>query len=264
MTSGWRSTPDFLVLGSQKSGTTSLFTWLGRHPSVVPPTAKEIEFFDRHYSSGFRWYRAHFPAMRELRRESAGGMRRITGEATPDYLMNPLVPPRVHEGTPHIRLIALLRDPADRAHSFYNHRRRRGIEPLGFDEAVEAELELLEDAPDPLMPVPGSESSIYRDRSYVRGGLYAEQLERWFAYFPRDQFLIIRSEDLFADASPIFHQVLDFLQLPQVWEPRSYRKINPGEYERMDPENRRRLNEFFRPHNRRLEQLLGRSLGWDA
>lgn len=240
-----------------------MFDWLARHPSVVAPIAKEIEFFDRYYQNGFRWYRAHFPATADLQGASAGNRRRITGEATPDYLMNPLVPARIHGVIPNARLIALLRDPADRAYSFYKHRARRGVESLDFDDAVDEELALLNSASDPLRPKPGAESSIFLDRSYLRGGLYAEQLERWFAIFPRDQLLILRSEDLFADPRPVFHRVLDFLELP-AWEPPRYRAINAGEYEPMDPAKRRRLTEFFRPHNQRLEELLGRSLGWDA
>ena len=236
--------------------------WLRRHPFVVPPIEKEIEFFDRYYKHGSTWYRAHFPTRRETKADAASGQRCMTGEATPDYLMNPLAPARVAATVPRVKLVAFLRDPADRAFSYYNHRRRRGTETLSFGDAIQLEEEQLSLAADPLMPNADDESRIYLDRSYLRGGLYAEQLARWWAHFPREQLLIIRSEDLFTNPSPVFHQVLDFLELPHIWEPDWYRKHNVGEYTPMDDATRRRLVDYFRPHNQKLEEILGRALGW--
>ena len=89
-TFGWRylsadlrSMPDFVIVGAARSGTTSLYRWLGSHPDVAPAWKKEIHYFDEHYGRGMRWYRAHFPFRRR---------GRVTGEATPYLLFHPLSP----------------------------------------------------------------------------------------------------------------------------------------------------------------------------
>src|SRR3954447_18625468 len=104
-TARWRMVPDFLIIGAQRAGTTSLFHYLQRHPSVMQSSIKEVHYFDGSYNRGRRWYLSHFP----LRRATSGG--RITGEATPYYLFHPTVPTRVAVDFPDVKLIAILRDP---------------------------------------------------------------------------------------------------------------------------------------------------------
>lgn len=115
-TSSLRALPDFVVIGAQRSGTTSLFDYFLNHPQVRPALKKELHFYDLHHERGVGWYRASFPRRRQL---SNG---RITGEATPNYLVHPLAPERLHAVTPNAKLIALLRNPTDRAHSAWRLR----------------------------------------------------------------------------------------------------------------------------------------------
>src|SRR5215208_8528317 len=120
-----RPLPDFLILGAQKAGTTALYAYLRWHPQITGPSFKEVSFFDRHYARGERWYRAHLP----MRRSS------IVGEASPSYLFHPLAPERVAQMLPNARLVALLRNPVDRAFSHYQHEVALGREPLSFEAA---------------------------------------------------------------------------------------------------------------------------------
>src|SRR5947209_8592328 len=126
-----RPLPNFLILGAQKAGTTALYAYLRWHPEITGPSFKEVSFFDRHYARGERWYRAHFPARR----------RPFVGEASPSYLFHPLVPERVARLLPDARLVAILRNPVDRAFSHYQHEVSLGREPLSFEEAVAHEEE---------------------------------------------------------------------------------------------------------------------------
>jgi hypothetical protein len=116
-----------LVVGAQRCGTSSLFKYLGAHPECGASIRKEARFFTEYYHEGTDWYRAHFPL-------SAGRPRRqIYFEATPDYLLDPRVPQRAKALLPEdFRIIALLRDPVERAYSHYWHNRRLGSERIPF------------------------------------------------------------------------------------------------------------------------------------
>ena len=100
--------------------------------------------------------------------------------------------------------------------------------------------------------------------SYIRRGLYAEQLERWYKYYPKDGIHIIHSEEFFADPAPILKKVLRFLNMPDYEFDTSSAK-NVGNYkEEMDEDVKEFLVSNFRPHNRRLYELIGRDFGWPA
>ena len=130
-----RDLPDFVILGAQRSGTTSLYDWLSDHPAVVPATRKEVHYFDLHYDRGLGWYRAHFPM---------GHGAHLTGEATPYLLFHPLAPDRVaRDLPPTTRFVVLLRHPVQRAVSHYWHERRMGTESETLAVAVAAEEQRL-------------------------------------------------------------------------------------------------------------------------
>ena len=101
--------------------------------------------------------------------------------------------------------------------------------------------------------------------SYLSRGIYVDQLLRWSEFFPRDQILVLKSEDFFENPQDTLKVVFEFLSLPE-WEPADEEiggKRNEGRYEQeMDPSTRRRLGEYFEPHNRRLYDLLGVDFGW--
>ena len=252
-TADLRPLPDFLVLGAQKAGTTALYAYLRRHPQIGGPAWKEVSFFDRHWARGTRWYRGNFP----LRRGALA-----IGEASPSYLFHPLAPQRVREVVPSARLVALLRNPVDRALSHYHHAVAFGREPLSFEEALDREDERLAGEVERLVADPRYFSRGWWDHTYVARGLYAEQLERWLAVFPREQLLVLPTEELARDPAGTHAIVLAFLGVPShVLD--AYPRVFEREYEPMRPETRERLRQVFAEPNRRLEDLLGRPLGWD-
>ncbi|MEX2558082.1 MAG: sulfotransferase domain-containing protein [Actinomycetota bacterium] len=259
-----RLLPDFLIVGTQKGGTTSLFTWLTRHPNVGQPVTKEIEFFDQQHTNGVAWYRAHFPTKLErARRRQRGEGPLLTGEATPSYLVHPRAPQRVAALIPDAKLITLLRNPVDRAYSLYQHRVDQGLEPLSFEQAIEAEEDRIRGEIDRIRNDDRYVSDTFHVYSYLYGGIYADLLQEWLRFFPRERLLILRSEDLFSAPHDCYQTVLRFLGLPEVWEPHWYDAINAGGYEEsMNPATRRQLETYFRPHNERLASFLGRPFDW--
>ncbi|MGH3085954.1 MAG: sulfotransferase domain-containing protein, partial [Rubrobacteraceae bacterium] len=241
-----RQLPDFIIIGTQRGGTTSLYRYLTEHPDVGAAFRKEVHFFDRYYEKGMDWYLAHFPVRGEFP---------VVGEASPYYLLHPEAPERARKAVPHARFIVLLRNPVDRAYSQYHMKVKRGVEPLPFEDAIDKERERLGSTDDPV-------SLAWRHYSYVERSLYVDQLRRWMNVFPREQFLILKSEDLYEDPQRILHQTQEYLGL-RPWSLPGYEAYNLKEYADIDPATRRRLVDYFAPHNQQLYALLGRDLGWE-
>lgn len=246
-----RPLPDFLILGAQKAGTTALYAYLRWHPQITGPSFKEVSFFDRHYARGERWYRAHLPVRH----------RGLVGEASPSYLFHPLAPERVARMLPDARLIALLRNPVDRAFSHYQHEVALGREQLSFEDALAREQERMEGELEHMLRDPVYFSHAWWNYTYAARGRYADQLERWFAAVSREQLLVLLTDDLAADTAGTYRRVLDFLGV----DPRgldSYPRIFEREYGGMSPETRAQLAAVFAEPNGRLAELLGRDLPW--
>lgn len=252
MTTGGRD-PDFIILGAQRAGTTSLFRYLAAHPRVAAPRRKELHFFSHFYDRGIDWYRAQFPSDRSE--------RPVTGEATPYYLFHPHAPARIARDALRAKLIVLLRNPIDRAYSHYQHEVRRGDETLSFEEAIALEPARLRGEEDRMLADPHYRSFAHQHHSYLARGHYAVQLKRWFALTHPGPVLVLPSEHLYRNPTAAFAQVTGFLGLPPVdlIDPRAY---NDDPYPPMAPETRIRLAEYFATANGELTSLLGSDFEW--
>ena len=255
--------PDFVIIGAQKGGTTFLHHLLSQHPLVEPAVRKEVHFFDWNFDKGIEWYRQCFPDPKWK-----GGRKIITGEASPSYLFHPLVAERMAETVPQARLIAMLRNPIDRAYSHYQMQVRRGQEPRAFEEAIEAQLSRLRAEAEGDETREDTSHDGFKQQmvfAYLSRGIYVDQLLRWRESFSTEQMLVLSSEDFFERPVETLKVVLDFLDLPE-WAPEASelrKRRHRGGYEQeMDPSTRRRLEEFFEPHNRRLYGYLGVDFGW--
>lgn len=257
-----RGLPDLLIIGAQRCGTSSLYTYLGQHPQVSPSIRKEIEFFSTRYGEGINWYRAHFP----LRFASHS----FTFEATPDYLLHPLAAERARSLVPEAKVIAMLRDPVDRAYSQYQHNRRLGNEPLSFAQALEAEPSRVAGEFERLVAEPAYSGTSLRRYGYVARGKYYEQVRRWTEAYPADQILFIRSEDFFAAPDLVYAGVLRFLGLPEAklaeFRNHSIRPVNTLTkslpVEELGDSIRDRLVEVFAEDTERVYELVNRDYGW--
>ena len=245
--------PDFVIIGTQRGGTTSLHAYLSAHPQVITPATKELHFLTDRSERGLAWYLGQFP------RELPPGV--VTGEATPYALFHPLAPRRLLEIAPAAKSIVLLRNPVDRAYSHFLLERSRGEETLDFAAALDAELERLDGEEARLARDPAYASTAHKHASYMARGEYARQLERWFGVFPREQILVVRSEDLYERSAETFGRVAEFLAInPDKTIPFATHNRTSGPP--LDPEIRHRLSEHFAPTNARLADLLGWDPGW--
>lgn len=261
-TAGRRVLPDFVILGTQKGGTSSLYAYLLQHPQVLSATTKEVHFFDTQYERGLRWYRSHFPTRAEVdHHEQALQRRVVTGEASPYYLFHPHAPDRMVETLPDARLIVLLRDPVARAYSHYRHMVKKQREPLSFEEAIAREGERLRGELERMYADPSYVSYNHAHYSYRTRGHYLDQLEAYAARFGREQILVLKSEDFFSDVQGVYDRVLDFLGLDR-WTLHHPKPRNVGGASNGRPDAFERLYAYFAPHNRRLYGYLGEHLGW--
>lgn len=265
-TSSVRVLPNFLIIGAQRCGTTSLYSYLVQHPWVSPAWAKELDFFSKNFAKGLAWYRSQFPT--SLERVYAQYLRQrrlLTGEASPSYMIYPHAPRRAWQIIPGAKLIALLRNPVDRAYSHFQAMVKAGVERLSFEEAIEAEPERLRTELERIRRDEQYYSLTCDNYCYLSRGLYRDQLDAWMVFFPKEQLLILQSEELFADPPGVLARVFEFLGAPRYDRP-SYEKYDPyglGGYAEMNPATRKRILEYFAPHNRRLDELLGCGPSWD-
>lgn len=266
-TGRFRLLPDFLVIGGQRCGTSSLYTYLGRHPDVVRSLRKEVDYFSTRFPMGHLWYQAHFPLqMRRRWRERLRGRPLLTFEASPSYLFDPRVPARVHRFLPEVKLVALLRNPVERAVSHYLHNRRLGHEDLSFEEAIDREGERTAGELERMLEDPWYRGRAFFRYSYLGRGMYAEQLQRWLELFPLDRMLLVESEEFFAQPQATFHQILAFLEM-RAWYPPDFQNYSrlggrTSSQPAIKRETRRRLAEALAPQNQRLFELVGRDFEW--
>ncbi|MCD0447816.1 sulfotransferase domain-containing protein [Actinocorallia sp. API 0066] len=268
-TASRRHLPDFMIVGTKRGGTTSMWNYLVRHPHVMPmyPPSRGLKspwYFYANYAEGDDWYRSHFATEAELdRAEARTGVRPLTGEACPYYLYDPRIPGRVHAMMPELKAVILLRDPVKRAYSHFWERTGEGDETLTFEEALAAEPartagELDRMEADPYYYGRAHDYFSYRDR-----GVYLPQLQRWAALFGRERMLVMSAEEMYADEQRGLDKVCAFLGLP-AHPMRAARRHNHLPAPPMNSTTREELTEFYRPHNRALFSWLGEDYGWPA
>ncbi|MCI0559446.1 MAG: sulfotransferase domain-containing protein [Nitrososphaera sp.] len=257
-----RSLPDFIIAGTQKGGTTALYSLLSHHPNITPALVKEIHYFDWHYSRGLKWYKAHFPIINnKSMRSSRDNCPFITGEASPYYMFYPYAFERIAKIVPHVRLIFLLRDPVERTYSSYHQQRHMGREVHSFEEALDLEKGRIEPEVDKILRDETYVSYNHAHFSYLARGIYADQIKRCFEFFPRNNVLIIDSGRFFKHTSEVYGEVSNFLGLTAHAIPKIYTS-NIRNYDKMNADTRRRLVDYFRPHNERLFDLIGERFDW--
>lgn len=263
LTAGLRMSPDYLIVGAKRAGTTSLYTTLVGHPQVLSAVLhKEVHYFDNYYQRGPAWYRGHFPTrMAAAVTQRRTGPPVITGEATPYYMWHPLAPQRIASDLPGVRLVVLIRDPVQRAHSEHAHSVSMGWETEPFERALELEDERLSGEVQRLLALPGYRSLHHGCHAYVTRGRYVEQLERLEALFGRDRIHVIDSDSLFLDPAPALDTLTAFLGL-RAWRPAGLRNLNARSRSSLPVSVRKRLADDFAPYDARLATWLGWTPSW--
>ena len=254
--------PDFLVFAVGRAGTTSLYEGIMKHSDTHRPSTREIYFFDYKYNHGLGWYKGHFPTIfKKFVFTKIKGKKFVTGETHGRILRYPHAAKRVLENNPNVKLIALLRNPIDRAYSLYRIQVRNGRENLSFWDAIQAEEKRLEGLMEQMEKDENFYSGEFYQKSYLYQSIYYDGLKNWFKFFPREQFLILNVDDLNSKPKENFEKIFKFLDLPL--NDIEFTHYNSQKNPDIDPVIRKKLVEYFKPHNEKLYQLLGRRFDWD-
>ena len=263
LSTNFRSLPNFLIIGTMKGGTSSLYSFLSEHPCILPATKKEIHFFDsKKYKAGKYWYTTNFPKLETIRNLKKTKPNVITGEATPGYMYHPLAVRRIKDVVPNAKLIVILRNPVDRAYSHYNYNVKRNLELLSFEEALDLEEKRLEREIEKILKNELYELTNFLNYSYLYRGHYFDQLEKILKIFKKTQIQVVSSEELLKDPKKILNRIYEFLEVPS-YQNRNILNKNVGKYLKMNDTTRKFLVEYFKPHNEKLYNLLNTKFDWD-
>ena len=250
-----RVLPDFLIIGAVRSGTTSLYYDICQHPSVKKAAYDEIGFFDDNYHLGEDWYRSLFPTKKKMREVKQNTGNAITGEDTPFYIWNEIACKRIAEVLPNVKLIAILRNPIDRAYSNYFLGVRHSNETKNFDHAIMKDIEFL----DSKIKMEFKNSD-YK-KSYVAKGFYAKQLKKWFEHFEKKQIFITTTEELDNNPNIVLEQIFKFLELPN-YSIKEIKRHKKSKYPKMNENVRKKLLNYFEPYNEELFELINQRFDW--
>ena len=237
--------PDFIIIGETKCGTTSLYNYLIQHPQILETygngenyhesyKTKELRFFDKFYAKGVDWYRSCFP-------DVSGG--NITGEATPMYFYRIQTAQRIKKYFPDVKLIIVLRNPADRFVSQFYHNYKW---VPGFSDRYRNIDEFLN-------------SSMDSDHYILQKGMYYYTLINWLNYFSLNQFYIFSSEELFENPSETYQKITDFLDVDR-FDLKEFGKFRSNQYDNINDSLRNELKDYYRISNQRLFNLIGKTI----
>jgi len=237
---------DFIISGTQKGGTTALDEYLRNHPEICMATRKEVHFFDR--EKFFIYPKQNYKEYHEYFQTEPGHL--IVGETTPVYMYWYSAPRRIWDYNPKMKFLILLRNPIERAYSHWNMQRERGFEKLPFLKAIKEEENRRKDS----LP--------YQNRhfSYLDRGFYTEQINRLRNYFPMEQILLLKGDDLRVNPESVLLQICQFLGISK---PKQIEKItiHSREYsDKMDQKTRDQLSEIYNLEIKQIEKLTG----WDC
>ena len=259
ITASSRVLPDFIIIGTARSGTTSLFYNICEHSCVIPAAYDEIGFFDSNYHLGINWYRSMFPTKKHMEKVKKNTEFAITGEDTPFYIWSPTVAKRILKIIPNVKLIVLFRNPVDRAYSNYHLGVRAGSENLSFEDAIQSELDRLKNSE---IESDDDVKKYTIPRSYIAKGFYSDQLKIWLKLFKSEQLFITSTEDFESNTENILNKIYDFLEIPQI-NLKNLEKHKVASYPPMKDETRKFLVDLYKIHNEELFRMISKEFDWN-
>lgn len=265
MRSPERPAPDFIIAGAQRCGTTSLFRALAKHPAMMSNVldAKGVHYFDTNYHQNPNWYFAHFPSQVERDNHTAKvGQKAIVGESSPYYLYHPDGAKRMAETIPNAKIVVLLRNPVKRAISHHLHMVWEGHESVeDIDKALDLESERLAGIEQQLLADRSLVSRPHQHYSYLERGHYADQLERLYGHFDRENVLVMTTEKLVGDSKTSLATIQSFIGLehdPAI----ELEKRNASSKFEPRPETLSRLTAEYAESNKRLGSIVDCEIPW--
>lgn len=222
--------PNFLVIGAAKAGTTSLHKYLAQHPEIfVPPLKKEPQFFLvwNNDDQQRQYLKEGYPEFNEIDTFQKysnlfhPGIDKVRGESSPQYLAYPGVAKKIHNLVPDIKIIVILRDPAERAFSQYQMMKRRKREFASFATAIQEEMA-------------NGRTGLPFDQRYLQWGRYAEQMHEYYRLFPASQISVHLFEELVTSTHIFLKNIFCFLNVDDQFMPSNLNVFNASTFNRFE------------------------------
>ena len=239
--------PDFLVVGAAKAGTTSLHNYLSQHPQIATTSPKETFFFvgeEVDPCRGVGWWYAPRPILRDIEEYSClfakTGPRIVSGESCVAYLYFPKAAARIRAANPNCKLIVVLRNPAERAFSNYQHTLRDNLEPLSFRKALDAAEQRLREG-------------WWFGFDHIGNSRYGVKVQNIYEHFPADQVRILWYDDLCRDPVAFCRDIFTYIGVDPYFRIDAFNKLLVGQIERRWVRHRMlAMTAPFRPVARRV------------
>ncbi len=249
----FRTLPNFLIIGTQKSGSSSLYDYMIQHSEIHSAIMKETDYF----LGRMPFYRSNFPSKISKFLSKTKNQNFVTGEASVRYFYHPEVISKIQKIIPSTKLISIFRNPIDRSFSQFNRLVNVGRENRTFDEAVKQEIEQIQKNKNQK-----NFFSKTSDFSYLTRGIYVEHLKKWTSHFPKSQFLILDTNDLNNNPQEVLNKIFDFVNVSREQIQIKHRR-RVGSYKKMNPNTRNLLLDFFRTYNEELNDSFNIDFNWD-
>lgn len=251
--------PSFYIAGFPKCGTTSLYGYLIQHPQIMEADGKEQWYFSTYPRIDLNWYKSKYPYRFDMAMAGLTGKKLISGDSTPDYLFREDSIRSIRAINPNAKFIVLVREPCKRSYSYYQHQVRAKRIHQPFTSLVEKEYVFFKEhglAPhEAIYDIPRLKDT------FLMGSAYAHYLEQLLKYFPREQVLLLQSEDLFSAPSAVVNRVCEFLGV-DACDNVDFTALNVGGYKDTKIPKLEFLQEFYRPFNQQLQELFQVELNW--
>jgi hypothetical protein len=253
LTSPLRTKPTFIIIGTPKSGTTSLFAYLLQHPQILTSVKKQTGYLHGIKPFNVFKYKRFFP----LKMYVSFLEKRINkpiqiGEATELYFYDKNVPLKIEENLPNLKMILLLREPTERAISQYFHFKKNGNETRSFHETFDQLLSFYNHhSPDKEHYSPSPD--------HIKYSQYDKYFDNWFSFYKKGNLKIIQSELFFSDTMNVLNEIYDFLEI----SPFAIIDVSPfnvGMPKNIDSNIKTKLNDFFKPSIHNLNNKTGLNL----
>ena len=254
ITASSRVLPNFIIIGTVRSGSTSLYYNICEHPSVLSAAYDEIGFFDSNFHLGTNWYRSMFPTQQDMNKIKKQTNFAMTGEDTPFYFWKTEAAESIFKLIPDSKLISIFRNPFDRAYSNYHLGLRKNTEELSFDDAINEEMNFMKNH--------SFRECVDRRRSYLSKGLYANQLKIWKDVFSSNKIHVVSTEEMQQNPQETLLQIFRFLEIPD-YSIKNPQKQKSAKYEKMNPDTRKKLLDYYKPHNDEFFQMIQKKFEWD-
>jgi hypothetical protein len=287
LTAWSRLLPDVSIVGNNKSASNTIFYNLLEHPQIKGSSRRENRFFDANYWRGTNWYRSYFPTKSSKIKFEKNNSKMIILDSSPTAYLHPFAAQRIKKLLPNAKLIILFRNPADHAYSLYQHKVRMKVEKETFETCILQDQERFEETEKKWRNDEVREYS-WKDLrlSYVSDGIYFNHIEKWFSLFPKENIHCIDVDELAKQPIVVLNKICTFLHLPtytfENYTEKNVNKEDPRKktslpyrtskknifwYKRYKPMNsatRKKLIEFYKPHNKKLESFLNMKFNWDV